>query len=340
MRRFSIATISLSATIAFAASGCRQTAPTAATGALTPLAPTTGSAAPSFQPFGGQTRVTPPPTGSYSVPNNYLGGSPPIGQLRGNAAVGGIATNGNFPGASVAAGGATLNPVNTPAGGFGSPSPIGAQPVGSGVRQTGWTETGANVPSTERAPAGGNLSPLPSGMAPARFAPAPQVTPARDPRAGGMQVIDLTSAPAPPGYRTDQFPLQQMPLQQPTAAQQPIAAQQPPPYQPYPVSQAASGMPGYAEATPAITPIANGAGTQPVTPVQYNALASTTDLAPIRPAGPSNNPASLAQVPTFQARQPQSSELAPVTTPPNLQPMSATSVEQSSSLAWRRPGAY
>ena len=156
----------LTATITLVASGCRQTTPTAASGALMPLSPNSGSAAPTFQPFVGQTRVTPPPTGSYSVPNNYLGGVPTSQMGNPAAAVGGYAAAQNQP----------L---------YGSPA-TGSQVIGSGVQQTGWTETGANV-AQPTAPNSGTFAP---GGYPSAAAPA------RDPRSGGMQVIDMTARAA------------------------------------------------------------------------------------------------------------------------------------------------
>ncbi len=37
-------------------------------------------------PFGGRTRIAPPGTGSYAVPNNYMGGAPPVGEFGANTA--------------------------------------------------------------------------------------------------------------------------------------------------------------------------------------------------------------------------------------------------------------
>jgi hypothetical protein len=62
--------------------GCRQTSgplgggPLAPTGALSPV----NGQGPALTPFGGSTRVTPPPTGSYSAPNTYMGGVAPASQ--------------------------------------------------------------------------------------------------------------------------------------------------------------------------------------------------------------------------------------------------------------------
>jgi hypothetical protein len=183
MRRIQFAMHLLIATITLVAAGCRQTSPTSASGALVPLSPGTGSAAPTFQPFGGQTRVTPPPAHSFSQPNNYLGGTTPVGQMvNPSAAVGGLA--------------AVQNPA--PYG----PTSAGPGVIGSGVQQTGWTETGASVaqPINPNSGAYGPGAVAPGGMA------AGPIVPQRDPRSGGMQVIDLTGAPVPPGYRPNFVP--------------------------------------------------------------------------------------------------------------------------------------
>ena len=65
--------------------GCYQ--PVATTSPLTPVNPASAQLAPvsatsPIGPFGGRTRIPPPATGSFLVPNNYLGGS--SGQLGAN----------------------------------------------------------------------------------------------------------------------------------------------------------------------------------------------------------------------------------------------------------------
>lgn len=158
MRKQSLALLFLAA-IAMTATGCRQTTGTiaggpASSGALAPVNP---SQQPILGPFGGNTRVTPPATGSYQPTGGYIGastapiGPPSLGVIQ-QAGPTGLATQ------SLA-------------------------PIGSGVQVAGWTETNSVVP----------IATVPSE-------PTMQVQTA-DPRSGGMQVHDLTGAPAPPGYR-------------------------------------------------------------------------------------------------------------------------------------------
>jgi hypothetical protein len=177
MRRLPLATLLL--TIAtLLAGGCQQTAGTATPGPMTPigpLAPVGAGQAPALAPFGGSTKVTPPATGSYVAPNNYMGGVVPEGQ----AAVGtgsrqGFAAQGN-------------------------------NVIGSGVQVAGWNETNSVVAGTQPAPVGQAAPPT------STFGAAPPS--AGNPRSGGMQVIDLTGAPAPPGYRpTVPSPASQYPV--------------------------------------------------------------------------------------------------------------------------------
>ena len=68
--------------------GCHQTTgtspltPIGPLGTVAPLAPVSGgTAATSLSPLGQPTRVPPPPTGSYSTPNNYMGGAPTVSQV-------------------------------------------------------------------------------------------------------------------------------------------------------------------------------------------------------------------------------------------------------------------
>lgn len=171
MRHLSFTLLTIAAIIS-AASGCRQTNNGTGTGPLTPLgglSPVTPGQAPILGPFGGTTRVTPPPTGSFS-PNGTLGSVAP--------------TPGYGPSANytppVGAGQANTGQVNV--GAFNQPIGSGVQ-TASGFNQpamnqhANWTETGTSIPT------GGNSQ-------------------RRDPRAGGMQVIDLTGAPNPPNYRS------------------------------------------------------------------------------------------------------------------------------------------
>ena len=141
------------------AGGCHQAPATTGTA---PLSPVGAGQAPTLNPFAsGPTKVTPPPTGSYSAPNTYMGSPVPAG---------------------------TVSPGQV------SPMPGGPYPtqsnnaIGTGAQGGGWTSGGQVVTQT---------SPPVSGVAPvSTFG-----TTTTDPRSGGMQVIDMTSAPAPPGYR-------------------------------------------------------------------------------------------------------------------------------------------
>ena len=194
--RFSIATL-LVAVVCL--TGCRQTtgvnsagplspisplSPTAATGSLTPMSP---GQMPALGPFGGTTRVTPPSTGSYAAPNNYMGGAdmsyqvnPPMGVAQNNTASG-------------------WNPP----------------PIGSGVQQTGaWSAP--NQPATGFAPGSGYAG---SGYAPSQSPIGSGI------RSQGMQVHDLTGAPSPPGYQpplrnTIPLPNQQAPALAPAPVPQ------------------------------------------------------------------------------------------------------------------------
>ena len=78
MRRLHFATLLFSA-ISILSIGCRQTSGPSAAGSMSPAAQS-----PTFNPFGGATRVTPPPGGTSAAQNPYIGGPP--GQT--NTAVG------------------------------------------------------------------------------------------------------------------------------------------------------------------------------------------------------------------------------------------------------------
>ena len=187
------------ATLLFMA-GCRNTTstPVSALGGssmLSPLSPVQGTATLSpIQPtsgigtFGAPTRVPPPPTGSYRSPGNY-GAPSTYGAPTGNYAPSGSVPSGSSPsGATLGSNGLTrgLTDLSAPA------AYAGGAGFDSGVRQTGWIGDASQ----------GNTG-FGNGVDP-RLSPAHQTTPAADPaaspRAGGMQVIDLTHAPYPPGY--------------------------------------------------------------------------------------------------------------------------------------------
>jgi len=167
MRRSSLA-VALVSSLSFTAAGCRQTTGINAGGPLTPIGPAstaqpngtlsplgTGQS-PALGPFGGNTRVTPPSTGSYVVPNNYMGGGAPA---PGSASYSAPGVN---PGLAPGARGPAL---------AGSPN----EAIGSGLAVTGWTESGV-APQQNVAPAN-------------NFNHSATV----DPRSGGMRVTDLTS---------------------------------------------------------------------------------------------------------------------------------------------------
>ena len=272
----------LIATITLVAAGCRQTSPTTANGALVPLSPSAGSAAPTFQPFGGQTRVTPPPPGSFSVPNNYLGGGTPVGHMGSpSAAVGGIA--------------AVQNP-----GSYG-PNSTGPGVIGSGVQQTGWTETGATVAQP--------INPNSGAYAPGPIAAGP-IAPVRDPRSGGMQVIDLTGAPAPPGYRPNFVP--QTGFSTPSISQRDFS--QPPSFAPIRSVQAPQAN--------SFTSVNSAPG---------GAIAAVPQFQPRQAAGvqptASQNPAAAGNA------------LTPVNAAPALGSAPSPTTGQPSNLPWRSPGA-
>ncbi|MFK8110670.1 MAG: hypothetical protein AB8B91_00625 [Rubripirellula sp.] len=84
--------------------------------------------------------------------------------------------------APIAQTGGTFNSINgvAPAGGFANQGDV----IGSGVQSAGWNETTSRLNSQpSQAPDFGVNSSV------------------RDPRGGGMRTIDLTGAPAPPGYQ-------------------------------------------------------------------------------------------------------------------------------------------
>ena len=165
--------------------GCRQTTGPTATGQLSPmgtLSPVAPGQSPILGPFGGSTRVSPPPTGAFNgnsasnvAPNNYMGSAAP------NASFGGLAS------API-----DMPPPSTDSfdqSPMGPPSFNSVAPIGSGVQTAAWTETNSNFPAA--APT----------WRPETLASRSQSSNQRDPRAGGMQVLDLTGAPNPPGYQ-------------------------------------------------------------------------------------------------------------------------------------------
>ena len=86
MRPSCFAALVLSA--AFLTIGCQQAPsyPLTPVGTLGPaptLAPVSATTS-GIGPLGGRTRIPPPATGSYAVPNNYMGGTPSIGEVGAN----------------------------------------------------------------------------------------------------------------------------------------------------------------------------------------------------------------------------------------------------------------
>ncbi|QEF97007.1 hypothetical protein Mal15_10370 [Stieleria maiorica] len=185
----------LSAAALLFMAGCRNTStpvsPLGGSSMLSPLAPVQGTATLSpIQPasgigtFGAPTRVPPPPTGSYRSPNNY--GAPSTY----SAPTSNYAPPSSFPQHSTAPpSGASLGSTGMTRGLTDLSAP---NAYDGGVRQAGWVgdaSQGASGFANENDP---RLAPTNHGL--------PTTDPAASPRAGGMQVIDLTHAPYPPGY--------------------------------------------------------------------------------------------------------------------------------------------
>ena len=250
--------------------GCRQTTGPmvggpVASGTLSPVVPGQN---PVLGPFGGNTRVTPPATGSYQPTSGYTG-----------------ASNGSVPGANLALTPSSVNaaaPANATAA------------IGSGVQVAGWTETNTVLPNAPASEPLANYGTNPS---------------APNPRSGGMQVIDLTAAPAPPGYQ----PTYQAPYQQLQVAQLPVqniyAA-------PVPV------MPFSTTTNSALTTQQGGRQGLDAPP-----SSAPTTFNPVVAASPMpNNP------PTIVPIHPATTIQGPTTEPvdPSM---------ESSNLMWRRPGS-
>jgi len=316
MRRLSFATLVFAvASLAFL--GCRQTAGPATGGSMSSGSMSPAMQSPSFNPFGGATRVSPPPPNASAAPNPYIGGPP--GQT--NAAQG---TAGGFVSA---------------APGVGAPLTSG-QAVGSGIQPAGFVGSGAN-PTTQAGFATSNGTPGYSsgGVAPANYgttAPT-NVNPFR---AGGMQVNDLTRAPAPPGYQTPagyQAPVQNNPAAMMTT--------------PGP-SGTAPVQPVFAPASAPITPANGGAAmggipANNMTPIQQMPI----QQAPIQQTQYQQTQAwqgtPAASVPDAEI----ASRMVPVnttssnSTAPVIQPGTSPAPAQnggtagSAELMWRRPGS-
>lgn len=152
------------------ATGCRQTTGTVpgAFSTVSPLSPVNGQT-PILGPFGGNTRVAPPSTGSF----NGASAAAPITQPQ--PSYGPLGSIQSAP------------PNQNFAGNFSN------QPVGSGVQQATWTETTSNVPGA---------SPMNQPSTQSNITGQPNSTGLR---LGGMPVIDLTGAPNPPNYAPNNF---------------------------------------------------------------------------------------------------------------------------------------
>ncbi len=175
MRRLSFATL-VFAVASMSFLGCRQAAGPTAGGSMSSGSMSSAMQSPSFNPFGGSTRVSPPPPNASAAPNPYIGGPP--GQT---------------------------NAVQGTAGGFVSAAPgVSGQIVGSGVQPAGFVGSGTNpiAPIAQAEFTATNDTPVFAGgsVAAANYGTSAPAT-VNPFRAGGMQVNDLTRAPTPPGYR-------------------------------------------------------------------------------------------------------------------------------------------
>ncbi len=319
MRRSHIAVLSLLC-LSAASSGCRQTTTGIAGTQLTPVSPLAPNnslfPAPGsgIGPMGGSTRVPPPPTGSVGMPaNNYLS-----------------------------------NGVTSQVNQFGTSSDLASVPnhgvVGSGVQNAGWTETGANVSPTAMSPVGYNDPAWASNVTPQTSSPLAASQPTMSNMTmGGMQVIDLTTSPPPPGYpMAYQGAPYQQPLQYPQAqysqAQIPQAAYSPSPvniapslspapgsYDMYPSSDGREAVGGYAP--PTNLAVARGF-TGPATGSTNSAF---ENVQPSYPAATSFPPTSATST---VARSIPSTPFAPST-----DPAPRTAAAPQDDLQWRRPGS-
>ncbi|MCC9643403.1 hypothetical protein LOC71_14050 [Rhodopirellula sp. JC740] len=144
--------------------GCQQTSGTTAApiSMLQPgQTPVQNPSLPTLGPFGASARVPPPATGSY----------------------------GSVTGATSASTYAPTMPYNSSASGIVPMSHTADSAVGSGVMQAGGTFDSSAA------------SPAPQWVETNSVQPTSAVSaPSTGPRSGGMPVIDLTTAPPPPGY--------------------------------------------------------------------------------------------------------------------------------------------
>ena len=335
MRRLEFATLLMSA-VSLVAMGCRQTSGPSTAGPTGPLAPVAAGQTPTLNPFGGPTRVTPPSTGSYSAPNAYIGGPPGQASIAPASPNGFAATQGQVPvGSGVQAAGWTetgsnvataANPSAFGSNSFAPQSTTGANSVtaaapsafGSPAPQAFGTPApqafGTPAPQAFGTPAPQAFgSPAPSAFG----STAPTSAPPTNPQLGGMQVIDLTGAPPPPGYQPTQ-----------------------PNYQP-------SAPAGFQAPAPTVAP-AGQSGFQPSSGFQSTPPTSSFQQAPTTgyPTQPGFQTVPEAEIAARMSPIPSTNNsVVPSTssvpaTGPSTDPVSSDTFQNgsSSSLPWRRPG--
>lgn len=307
MRRLSFATL-IVAVSSLSFLGCRQTAGPTAGGSMSSGSMSPAMQSPSFNPFGGSTRVTPPPPNTAVAPNPYIGGPP--GQTN--------AVQGTAAGFASAAPG-VVAPANS------------GQVIGSGIQPAGFVGTG--VTPTAQA---GFTSSDPSGVvAPTSYGATAPAT-VNPFRAGGMQVNDLTQAPAPPGY-------------QPPAGYQPSPPNDPAPIMTTPGQfGTAPTPPGFVPTSAPITPASGGAATgvvpatnftpiqqMPIQPAQYQQPQAWQGT-PAAAVPDSEIASRMVPVNTASSSNPTTPVIQSETSPA---PAGTASSTGSSDLMWRRPGS-
>ena len=284
MRRLSLI-IPVTLLVPLMLSGCHQTTATTSAPALSPVG---AGQAPTLSPFGGPTKVSPPPTGSYSAPNTYMGAPPQAGPPMGTT---------TFP-------------------------PQSNNNIGSGVQPGGWaaTETMTTAGVPPGTPASGS-----SIATVSTFGVDPN-----DPRSGGMPVIDLTGAPAPPGYRPAGASnnISVPPPQSPPGGWGPTYPATPTTTQPPPTIPSAS----YPSATPPAFPTQNYPNSQNVS-APYPNGPSAEVASRLTPIPPSNSAVPIQPQPV-QSVGVHSNGAIPG---PSTEPV-APSTDPNQNLMWRTPG--
>ena len=293
--RFNLLGALLLFTIVPLAIGCQQTnapitspltpaSPYSASNQLAPIQRTSG-----IGPLGGSTRVPPPATNSFTVPNNYMGGTAPVGSAS----------------------------ITQPYNGF---TNVGT-PNNSPVEQAGFA--GSGIPGNQNLTAGGafrsgpNFNTGPNFNAGPQSSTGPQLANTADsilrPQSGGMRVIDLTDAPAPPGYTPPSFS-PQFPANQ-------IAANQFPANQAAALQQAPAGF-------------ANTSGF-----VDRN-IAPTSYVSPNN-VSPNNNAQFFPSQPPRIATVPYGTSPSSIALDqqqmPSTEPLNSGPITNSDQLQWRRP---